>query len=114
MVVVLVGFWYLLCLCIGGDGGIANMVVVLIVMAVVRVAVVIRSNSLYFCGVICGVGSGSGINSSFGGSSIAYHHHYPSTQPPPSKPALPPISPHVIHLTMGPLVILMEVAMIGL
>ena len=42
---------------IGGDGGIDSVVVVLIVMAVVRVTLVIRSNLFYVHGVICGGGS---------------------------------------------------------
>ena len=56
------------------DGGI---VVVVIVMTVVRVVVVISSilSNCLFCGFICGVGSGSGVNSSCCGSSFDHLLH---------------------------------------
>ena len=60
----------------GGDGGI---VAVLIVTAALRVVVVISSDlfNCMFCGSICGVGSGSGVNSGCGGSSLAHQfNHY--------------------------------------
>ena len=53
--------------------------VVVIVTAAARVVVVISSNLIrcMFCGGICDVGSGRGVNSYCGGSSIAHHfHHY--------------------------------------
>ena len=61
---------------IGGDGDIV--VVIEILTAVVRVAVVIRSNlsNCMFGGGICGVGRGSGVNSGCGGSTFSHHHHY--------------------------------------
>ena len=47
------------------------------VMAFVGVAVVIRSNlfNIVFGSGICGVGSGSGLSSGCGGFSFAQHHH---------------------------------------
>ena len=53
--------------------------VMVMVMAAVRGVAVISSKlfNCMFCGSICGVGSGSGVNSCCGGSSLAHHfHHY--------------------------------------
>ena len=59
---------------ISGDGGI---VVAVIVTAVVSVVVLICSNIIncIFCGGICKVVSGSGVNSGCGGSSLAHQSH---------------------------------------
>ena len=56
-----------------GDGDIE----VVMVGAVLRVAVVIRSNLsiCMFGGGICGVGRGSGVNSGCGGSTLSHNHH---------------------------------------
>ena len=59
---------------ISGDGGIE---VVVIVTAVVGV-VVLMSKKIFnciFCGDICSVVSGSGVNSCCGSSSLAHHSH---------------------------------------
>ena len=57
-----------------GDGDIE----VVMVGAVLRVAVVIRSNLsiCMFGGGICGVGRESGINSGCGGYTLPHHHHH--------------------------------------
>ena len=57
-----------------GDGDIE----VVMVGAVLRVAVVIRSNLsiCMFGGGICGVGRGSGVNSGCGGYTLSHHHHH--------------------------------------
>ena len=57
-----------------GDGDIE----VVMVGAVLRVAVVIRSNLsiCMFGGGICGVGRGSGVNSGCGGYTLPHHHHH--------------------------------------
>ena len=57
-----------------GDGDIE----VVMVAAVLRVAVVIRSNLsiCMFGGGICGVGRGSGVNSGCGGYTLSHHHHH--------------------------------------
>ena len=69
------------------------------VTAVVRMAALIRSNlsncmfggGIYgicsICGVICCVGSGSGVNDGCVGSSLSHHHYYNYHQPLPSQPA---------------------------
>ena len=60
--------------------------VVVIVTAAAKVVVVISSNLFHcmFCGGTCGVGSGSGVNTYGGCSSLAhdfhhYHHHTTTT-----------------------------------
>ena len=57
--------------------------VVVMVTAAVKVVAVISSKlfNYIYCGSICSVGSGSDVNSCFGGSSLAhhfyhYHHHH--------------------------------------
>ena len=53
------------------------MMVLVVMMAVVMVAVVIRSNlsNYMFSGGICGVGRGRGVNSGCGGSTLSQHHY---------------------------------------
>ena len=77
------------------------------VTAAASVVVVISTNLFIcmFCIGICGVGSGSGANSSYGGSSLAHHlkhlpHHHHHT--------------HSIYLTMAIFVTLILVTLVGL
>ena len=52
--------------------------VILVMLTVVMVAVVIKSNffkDFIDDGSICGVGSGGGVTIGFGGSFLAHHHH---------------------------------------
>ena len=57
-----------------GDGDIE----VVVVAAVLRVAVVFRSNLsiCMFGGGICGVGSGSGFNRGYGDYNLSHHHNH--------------------------------------
>ena len=82
--------------------------------AAASVVVVISTNlfNCMFCVGICGVGSGSGANSGYGGSFLAHHlkhfphhHHHSLTQCDHT---------HSIHLTMTILVTVILVTLVGL
>ena len=61
-----------------GDGG--KVEVLMVMMSNIRLAVMIRKNSFIYMlnGIICGVGSGGGVNSGYGSSCLAHHQNHHS------------------------------------